>query len=198
VVYADDPNQDLTAALTALSDGQPGAVSRVLPLLYERLRALAHHQLQTEECGHTLQPTALLHEAYLRLIDQRQVRWRSSAQFFAIASQAMRRILIDHARARHAQKRGGARDRVSLASAELILANRPEVDLLALDEALTRLGTDDSMAAHIVEMRFFGGMEFQEIAGVLGVTDRTVRRHWLYAKAWLTRELLREPHGCEQ
>jgi RNA polymerase sigma-70 factor, ECF subfamily len=189
-------DQDLTAALQAVSDGEAGAVARLMPILYERLRALARDQLQGEPgggVGDTLQPTALVHEAYLRLVDQR-TRWQSSAHFFAIAAQAMRRILIDHARARKADKRGGGSVRVSVEGAEPLVAT-PELDLLSLDEALTRLADDDPLAARIVEMRFFAGMEVEAIAGLLGVTDRTVRRHWVYAKAMLARQLVQEA-GC--
>jgi RNA polymerase sigma-70 factor, ECF subfamily len=182
-------DQNLTATLQAISEGQGGALKAVLPIIYERLRALAQDQLGREAPGHTLQPTALVHEAYLRLVDQRQTRWQSTAHFFAIAAQAMRRILIDHARARGAGKRGGGRARIPLADAEPS-APTTEVDIQALDEALTRLAAEDPLGAQVVEMRFFAGMEMQMIAEVLGVTDRTVRRHWVYAKAILTRELL--------
>lgn len=185
---------DLTAALHALSEGQAGAASRLMPILYERLRALACDQLQGENAGHTLQPTALVHEAYLRLIDQRRTTWQSTAHFLAIAGQVMRRILIDHARAKHADKRGGGQKRLSLSAAEP-LGPGPDLDLLALDEALTRLAAHDELAARIVEMRFFAGMEVEPIAEVLSISDRTVRRHWVYAKAWLARELLRDAPG---
>jgi RNA polymerase sigma-70 factor, ECF subfamily len=193
------PNEDLTATLAAVLDGQPGAVGRLMPILYERLRALAREQLQREDgggAGQTLQPTALVHEAYLRLVDQRNTQWQSTAHFFAIAAQAMRRVLIDHARARNAEKRGGGRERVLLEDAEAI-APAPDLDLLALDEALTRLAVEDELASKVVEMRFFAGMEVEAIAEVLSVSDRTVRRHWVYAKAWLARELLRERNGTD-
>lgn len=184
-------DQDLTAALRAVSDGQTGAVARLMPILYTRLRAMAQDQLQREGPGHTLQPTALVNEAYLRLVDQRQTRWQSAAHFFAIAAEVMRRVLIDHARAGARDKRGGGWNRVPLTGIDQVTPT-PEVDLLALDEAMVRLAADDPTAARIVEMRFFAGMEFLAIAEVLEVTDRTVRRHWVYAKAWLTRELLRD------
>lgn len=191
---APGPNTDLTAALEGLVSGQAGAVNQLLPQVYERLHALARHQLERESPGHTLQPTALVHEAYLRLVDQRQTHWQSQAHFLAIAAQAMRRILIDHARGKLRDKRGGGRPRISLTDAELATPVR-ELDVLALDEALARLAGDDAVAARIVEMRFFAGMDIGSIAQVLGVTDRTVRRHWVYAKAWITRELLRQDDG---
>lgn len=190
------PDQDLTAALAAYSAGEPSAVEGLLRLVYGRLHAMAAEELRRESPGHTLQPTALVSEVYLRLSEQRNTGWRSRAHFFAIAAQAMRRVLIDHARARRSDKRGGGRRRVPLTG--LDVPTTPDrngapapVDLLALDEALGRLSAEHALSARIVEMRFFGGMEVEDIASVLEVTDRTVRRHWVYAKAWLARELAR-------
>jgi RNA polymerase sigma factor (TIGR02999 family) len=187
---AADP--ELTGALCDLAAGRAGADARVMPLIYARLRELADWQLAGERAGHTLQPTALVNEAYLKLVGQRSVPWENRGQFFVVAAQAMRRILLDHARARGRQKRGGGQRRI-----ELDLVDRaapvgpPELDIIALDEALERLAADDSVAARVVELRFFAGMEVGAIAEVLGVTDRTVRRHWVYARAWLLRELSR-------
>ena len=185
------PNSDLTEALRGMLHGQAGGVNELLPLVYQRLHEMARRQLEQEGAGHTLQPTALVHEAYLKLVDQTRTEWQSEAHFLAIASTAMRRILIDHARARASQKRGGDQQRVRISDAELATPVR-EVDVLALNDALDRLGEKDPTAARIVEMRFFAGMQIEAIAVVLGVTDRTVRRHWVYAKAWIARELERD------
>jgi len=179
---------DVTAALDAMAAGERGAAGRVMPILYARLHALAEQQMQREGSGHTLQPTALVNEAYLKLVDQRSARWESRSHFLAVAAEAMRRVLIDHARRRAALKRGGKAERVPLGHAEAA-GNEAGVDLIELDDALRRLAEVDAVGARIVEMRFFGGMEIEAIAGVLGMTDRTVRRRWVFAKAWLSREL---------
>lgn len=185
------PDPDLTAALCDLAAGKPGADARVMPLIYARLRVLAERHLTHERAGHTLQPTALVNEAYMKLVDQRVARWENRAQFFAFAAHAMRRILLDHAKARRRVKRGGGQHRVSLEGVDSPTpSGAPELDLIALDEALERLAAHDPAAARVVEMRFFAGMEVDAIASVLGVSDRTIRRHWVYAKAWLGRELL--------
>lgn len=181
------PDKDLTAALKAYSEGGRQAVDEVLRLVYARLHEMAEEQLRREGPGHTLQPTALVNEAYLRLTDQR-APWKNRSHFYAIAAQAMRRILVDHARARDSKKRGDGRRPLEI-SPEVIAAPRQEVDLLALDESLERLAKVDADSARVVEMRFFAGMEMETIAEFLGVSDRTVRRHWVYAKAWLAREL---------
>ena len=179
---------DLTAALDAMAAGEPGAAARVMPVVYDRLRALAEQQMRREGAGHTLQPTALVHEAYLKLVDQRSARWESRSHFLAVAAEAMRRLLIDHARRRAALKRGGEAERVPLSQADAA-EFAPGMDLIGLDDAMRRLAAVDPIGARIVEMRFFGGMEVEAIAGVLGMTGRTVRRHWVFAKAWLSREL---------
>ncbi|CAG0981082.1 hypothetical protein PHYC_01769 [Phycisphaerales bacterium] len=180
-------NDSLTQGLTALSKGEPGALSRVLPRVYARLKAMAEERMRGERGGHTLQPTALVHEAFLKLSGA-GVEWQDEAHFFAVAAKAMRQVLIDHARTRGRDKRGGGRAKVSITDSDAP-ARRGEVDLLDLDDALARLGAQDELAARIVEMRFFAGMEVEAIARVLGITDRTVRRHWVYAKAWLAREM---------
>jgi RNA polymerase sigma-70 factor (ECF subfamily) len=189
--------QDMTETLLAVCQGQRGAVARLTPALYDSLRAMAREHLDRERADHTLQPTALVNEAYLRLIDQRVTRWENRAHFLAVAARVMRRVLIDHARARHSLKRGGQAQRVPLSGLEAGGSagaagwgdGGTEPDLLELDGALERLAAIDETGARVVEMRFFGGMEETEIAGVLGISDRTVRRHWVYARAWLFREL---------
>ena len=178
----------VTQVLVAVRDRQAGAVDRLLPVVYDELRALAQRFLRREKRNHTLQPTALVHEAYLRLIDQREAKWQDRAHFCAIAAQAIRRVLIDHARARKRQKRGGDRVRVTLSAATPIFVGK-DTDLLALDEALERLAETEPLGARIVEMRFFGELTVEEVAEVLDMSDRSVRRHWKYAKAWLFREI---------
>lgn len=181
------PDKDLTAALVAYSEGDRQVVEEVLRLVYARLHDIAEDQLRREGPGHTLQPTALVNEAYLRLADQKTA-WRSRAHFYAIAAQAMRRVLVDHARARDSKKRGDGRRPIELPDDGIPAATK-EVDLLALDESLQRLAQVDADSARVVEMRFFAGMEMESIAEYMGVSERTVRRHWVYAKAWLSREL---------
>jgi len=180
--------QDVTALLAAVGAGDQKAVDELFPVVYEQLRGLAVQALRRERLDHTLQPTALVHEAYLRLVNQREADWQNRAHFCAVAARAIRRVLIDHARAHKRQKRGGGRAEITLSVATPIFEER-EVDLLALDEALARLAEVEPLEARIVEMRFFAELTVQEIAQVLGITDRSVRRHWNYAKAWLFREI---------
>lgn len=182
------PPERLLTALDAVANAEPGALDRLLPGLYAELRSLAEHQLRAESPSHTLQPTALVNEVYLKLVTQTQATFRSKAHFLAIASQAMRRILVDHARAKGREKRGGCRPRLDLSAADAAAPSR-DIDLLELDDAVTRLAATDHQAAQIVDMRFFGGMEMNEIAEVLSITDRTARRRWAYARAWLYRAL---------
>lgn len=188
------PNNDLTKTLEGLVEGRSEGVNQLLPQVYARLHEMAKQQLAREDVGHTLQPTALLHEAYLKLVDQKSTKWQNEAHFLAVAATAMRRILIDHARGREREKRGGSRQRISITNVELAMP-ASKVDVLALDEALERLAKADPVAARIVEMRFFAGMEMEWIAQVLGMSDRTARRHWVYAKAWIARELLAAGSG---
>ena len=181
-------SSDVTQLLQASRDGGEDALERLLPLVYEELRGLADRHLRSESKGHTLQPTALVHEAYVRLVGQRNRNWANRQQFFCIASKLMRRVLLHHAEKRGAQKRGGDRQRATM----LDLAEEFEhqaVDLLALDEALRRLEQLDENKHRIVELRFFGGLTLEEIAHVLEVSDRTVRRNWSFAKAWLRKEM---------
>ena len=164
------------------------SLDSLLPLVYKELRRLAAGYLRREKPGQTLQPTALVHEAYLRLMKDRPDRWQNRAHFCAIAAHSMRQILIERARARGAAKRGGARPRVTLDEA-LIAGEDRSIDLLALDEALERLAALDPEQARLVELRFFGGLTVEETAEAMDISPATVKRHWTIAKAWLTREL---------
>jgi len=166
----------------------PGVVEGLLPLVYAELREMAGRQLRRENPGHTLSPTALVHEAYIRLVDQTRVEWQDRAHFFAVASQAMRRVLVDHARRHRAARRGGGVRPLALDEVEIPLHERAGV-LVALDEALHRLERLDERMARVVELRFFGGLTEPEAAEVLGVAERTVRRDWVKARGWLLREL---------
>ena len=188
---------EITEALVASSSGTPAAVDRVLPLVYDELKRIARRQLRSEAVGHTLSTTAVVHEAYLRLVEQERVQWVDRAQFFALASRAMRRVLIDYARQHTAKRRGGPeRAPVSLDALErdnspaLSIPQRADV-LLALDAALDELQRMDERLARIVECRFFAGFTEEETAKTLGVSQRTVARDWKFARAWL-REALRD------
>ena len=176
-----------TQLLTRIADGDQLAVDRLLPSVYEELRARAGALLAEERPDHTLSATALVHEAYLKLIDQRAARWQDRAHFCAIAAQAMRRILVDHARTRKRIKRGAGR-RASL-DTELLVAFEQATDLLALDQAMRRLAAVNGIASRVVELRYFGGLTIKETAAVLDVSDSTVEREWRYARAWLYRTL---------
>ena len=182
---------DVSRLLDEHRRGSRSAVERLMPLVYDELRRIAAWHLQAERPDHTLQPTALVHEAYLRLADQTATPWQSRAHFFALAAQVMRHVLIDHARARRTGKRGGHVARIALEDALLAPARR-DVDLVALDDALKALAGVDERKSQIVEMRFFGGLEIEETAEVLGVSTATVRREWTLAKAWLRREMRRQ------
>lgn len=179
---------EVTRLLVAWSGGDAAALERLIPLVYDELRSLADRQLAGERGGHTLQPTAVVHEAYLKLVDQRQVTWRNRGHFFSVAAQVMRRLLVDHARRRGAQKRGGEETRVTL---EDVAAETPaaEAEILAVDQALERLAALDATQAKVVELRYFGGLTLEEIAEVLGASPSTVGRAFRLAKAWLYREL---------
>ena len=184
------PIEGITQLLIKWSDGDHGALEELMPLVYGELRRLARSYLRRERPDHTLQPTALVHEAYLRLIDQRRANWQNRSQFFGIAAQMMRRILVDHARLRQAGKRGDRDYQVSLDQADLV-ANQQAVDLLGLDDALNRLVTFSLQQSRIVELRYFGGLTIAETAALLGVSHATVEREWSVARAWLRRELSR-------
>lgn len=182
------PLGEATLTLTQIGRGDPGASARLLPLVYDKLRELADALMRHERTDQTLQPTDLVHEAYLRLIDQTRVDWNGRTHFCAVAAEAMRRILVDHARARRAQKRGGGRQRVALDEANRAVAGR-DVDVVDLDEALSRLAELAPREARIVELRFFGGLTNVEVAEVLRVSVRTVEDDWRTARAWLRRGL---------
>lgn len=179
---------DITGLLLAWRAGDDDVFNRLFPLVYHELRRIAHRQLGRERAEHTLGTTALVHEAYLKLVDQTRTQWADRAHFFAVAARAMRRILVDYARQHQALKRGGERGRVSLDDATLVADERADV-LLALDEALARLAEIDERLSRVVECRFFGGLTEEETAEVLAVTPRTVRRDWVKAKGWLSRAL---------
>lgn len=180
---------EVTRILSALDRGDPAAADRLLPLVYEELRKLAAQRLADEKPGQTLQPTALVHEAYLRLVGAEQAqRWDSRGHFFAAAAEAMRRLLIDNARRRNADKRGGGWQRVELLDAELAVDSATN-DLLAVDEAMSKLAAHDPLIARLVELRFFAGLTLAQAAAALDISIRTANRHWTYARAWLRREL---------
>jgi RNA polymerase sigma-70 factor, ECF subfamily len=181
-------SQEITQLLLAWSDGDQAALERLTPLVYAELRRLAKGYMFGERPGHTLQTTALINEAYMRLIDWKNVRWQGRAHFFGVAAQVMRRILVDFARARHYAKRGGAAQQVSLDEAVTIHEDR-SAELIALDEALKSLAEIDPRKSQVVELRFFGGLSAKETAEALKVSLRTVEREWNSARAWLYREL---------
>jgi RNA polymerase sigma factor (TIGR02999 family) len=181
-------SQSVTDLLNAWRGGDRAAFDRLVPVVYEELRRQASRYLRRERPGQTLQTTDLIHEAYIRLIDQKNARWQNRAQFFGIAAQLMRRILVDHARARHRAKRGGGDIRVSLNEGMAIAKSR-DVNLIVLDEALNRLAEIDLERSKVVELRFFAGLSVEETAEALGVSPRTVKRSWRFAKAWLRREI---------
>ena len=180
---------EVTRLLIAWNAGDRAALEKLMPLVYAELRQLAERHFRKERRGHTLQPTAVVHEAYFRLIDQTRVTWKNRGHFLAIASQAMRRILIDHARGRGAEKRGGEVEKVTLDVAIASPEPAREVDILALDEALERLKALDGTQAQIVELRFFGGLTIEETADVMETSPSSIKRDFRSAKAWLFREL---------
>lgn len=184
----DLPGQTVSQMVTRASQGDDRALSQLMPLVYDELRRLARGYLGRERPGQTLQPTALVNEAYLRLVKDTPQNWETRAHFVAIAAISMRRILIERARARDAQKRGGDRVRVTL-NEGLVAEPARSVDLLAVDDALTKLAAIDPQQAKLVELRFFGGLTIAESAEVLGISPATVKRHWAMAKAWLQREI---------
>jgi len=185
---SDKLQHEVTQILHEWSDGDADAPARLMPLVYNELRRQARSYLAKERRSHTLQPTALVHEAYLRLVDQTRVSWQNRAHFYGMAANMMRRILVDHARAHATEKRGGAAVRLSIEDMQVPLEQRA-ADFIALDEALKELAKFDERKARIVEMRFFGGLTDEEIAEVLGITSRTVWRDWKTARLWLFREL---------
>lgn len=184
------PPHEVTQLLQEWSHGDQSALDKLIPIVYEELRRQAANYMRRERPGQSLQTTALVHEAYLRLIDQRAVEWQNRNHFFAIAAQLMRRILVDHARQHQAVKRGGPEIKLlPLDDAEASFAE--EIDLVALDQALTRLALLDEQQSRVVELRFFSGLNVEETAAVMGVSTRSIKREWRAAKAWLRRELER-------
>jgi len=181
-------SQNVTQLLIGWSKGDKEALDALLPLVDEELRQQASRYLRRERVGHTLQTTALIHEAYLKLVDQKNVHWQNRAHFFGIAAQLMRRILVDHARSKKRAKRGGSDIRVSFNEANA-LAPVQDLDIVALDEALARLAEVDEQQSRIVELRFFSGLTVEETAEVLSISPATVKRDWSMAKAWLHREI---------
>lgn len=186
---------DVTLLLSALTRGDDGAASKLMPVVYDELRRLAGSYMRRERSDHTLQATALVHEAYLKLVEQHSVDWQSRAHFFGIAAQLMRRILIDHARGHSRDKRGGEHQKVSLDEAFVFAEQRAD-ELIAVDDSLNRLAKIDPRQARVVELRFFGGLSVEEAAEVLGVSPKTVKRDWSVAKAWLYADL-KERYGID-
>jgi len=182
------PTSEITGLLVDWSNGDQTALEKLLPLVEQELRRLAHSYMRREDPDHTLQTTALVNEAYLKLIDQKKTRWQNRAHFFGIAARIMRRILLNYARDQHREKRGGKAVQVSLSEASVVCLEKPE-ELIALDEALERLAAVDERKSRVVELRYFGGLEIDEIAEVLKVSSITVMRDWKFAKAWLFREM---------
>jgi RNA polymerase sigma factor (TIGR02999 family) len=187
------PIPEITELLIAWGEGRREALDELIPMIYEDLHRLAARYMQREPAGHVLQPTALVSEAYLRLVDQRRVKWRSRVHFFGVAAGMMRRILVDHARRRRAERRGRDWERVTLSGLDLAANEPSQIDVLALHEALERLALFDQQQARIVELRYFAGLTIEEAAKVVDVSEATVAREWTIAKAWLRTNLSTQP-----
>jgi RNA polymerase sigma factor (TIGR02999 family) len=186
---SDDRSHEISRLLREWGDGDREAMNELLPLVYDELHRQAHRFLRRERTGHTLQTTALIHEAYLNVVGQKCITLQNREHFFAISANVMRRILVNYANARHRQKRGGSAENLELNDSILIATKSRDFDLLALDEALTRLARMDRQPAQIVELRYFGGLTIEQTAGVLGISAATIKRDWKLTKAWLYREL---------
>jgi RNA polymerase sigma-70 factor, ECF subfamily len=186
---------DITVLLSQLSRGDPQAASKLIPVVYDELRHLAAGYMRRERPDHTLQPTALVHEAYVKLLAQRSVDWQGRAHFFGVAAQLMRRILIDHARGHLRKKRGGVQQKISLDEA-LVFSEQQSAEILAVDESLGRLEKLDPRQARVVELRFFGGLNIEETAAVLKISPKTVKRDWSVARAWLYADI-KKCHGTD-
>jgi RNA polymerase sigma-70 factor (ECF subfamily) len=186
------PSQEISQLLRAWSEGDRTALDKLLPLVYDELRRMARRHMDRQQAGHTLQTTALIHEAYLKLIDQKEAHWRNRAHFFGVAAKAMRSILVDYARASHAAKRGGEAVLVSLDEAA-VASDERAAELVALDDALAGLAAFDRRKCQVVELRYFGGLSVEETAEVLQVSVETVARDWRLARIWLLRELSKAP-----
>jgi RNA polymerase sigma-70 factor (ECF subfamily) len=188
-----DPSpSEISRLLADWTNGDQAALDKLMPLVYDELRRIAHHYMSRERPDHTLQTTALVNEAYLRLVDQKHARWQNRAQFFGIAARLMRRILVDHARTHAQAKHGGGALKVSLDEVAILSPARA-ADVMALDDALKKLAENDPRKCQIVELRYFGGMTVEETAELLKISPITVKRDWLVAKAWLHREISNEP-----
>ena len=189
-------SREVTGLLQAWSQGDEDALQKLIPLVYEELHAAARRYMARERSGHTLQPTALIHETYLRLVDIQQVKWKDRAHFLAVCARLMRRILIDFARKRGYKKRGGAVFHVDFDEL-LVASSHPDMNLHAVDEALERLARVDARTSRVVELRFFGGLDVKETAEVMKISTDTVKRDWKFAKVWLLRDLRGgAPHGA--
>jgi RNA polymerase sigma-70 factor (ECF subfamily) len=186
-----DEAKEVSRILREWSEGNEGASDELMPLVYEELRMQASRYLRRERKGHTLQTTALIHEAYLKLVNQHEVNWQNRSHFFGIAAKAMKRILVDYARARHREKRGGQAENIPLEDANAAVSLQKSREIIALDEALRHLSKFDPRQAEIVELRYFGGFSIDETADSLGISPATVKREWASAKAWLKREISR-------
>jgi RNA polymerase sigma factor (TIGR02999 family) len=186
-------HKQITSMLRAWGAGDSSVSEELIRAVYKELRWRARHQLQRERANHTLQTTALINEAYLKLVEQRSINWQNRSQFFGLAAEIMRRILVDHAKTRHRQKRGGGVDHLPLeAGLTIAVSNKNQVDVIALDEALKRLAKIDHQQVRIVELRYFSGLSVEDTADVLGISPATVKRDWAVAKAWLRHELTRK------
>jgi RNA polymerase sigma-70 factor, ECF subfamily len=185
---ANPPDHEITRLLESWNNGRQEALDELMPLVYQELRRMAKRYMSSQPSGHTLQTTALIHEAYLKLADNREKNWQNRAHFFAVAGQAMRHILVDHARSHKAEKRGGERQFISLEEVAVISTERA-AEVVALDEALQNLTNIDERKARVVELRYFGGLSVEETAEVLKISANTVKRDWSFAKMWLLREL---------
>jgi RNA polymerase sigma-70 factor (ECF subfamily) len=179
---------DVSSVLAEIAAGEDDATERLMPLVYDQMRQIAQRLLRHESPGHTLQPTALVNEAFLRLAGKNNIDWQGKTHFFAIGAKVMRRVLVDHARGKRAQKRGGEQCRIPL-SDELCVSNRNDEDVLAIEEALEKLEDLDARQAKVVELRFYGGLTVEEVAEALGVSKRTIESDWTMVRAWLRREL---------
>ncbi len=184
------PNvQDTTQVLLDLQKGDEAAAAKLLPLVYDELRGLARHHMRRERPSHTLQATAVVHEAYLRLVEQTKVDWKGKTHFFAVSAEMIRRILVDHARKHAAAKRGGERVRVTVNEADAVSGTAANIDLIALDDALQELSRLSERQGRVIELRFFAGLSVEETAYILGVSQRTVKEEWRVARAWLAHRM---------
>jgi RNA polymerase sigma factor (TIGR02999 family) len=190
------PSSDVTALLRKWTEGDKSAINQLTPLIYGELRRLAHRHLRRERGDHTLQSTALVHEAWLRLVDQKQAKWQDRAHFFAVSGQMMRRILVDHARAQQRDKRGGGAQVLALDEG-IDLPQKRSLELIALDDALHDLARLDARQSQVIELRFFAGLSIDETAEALGISKATANRDWITGRAWLLRELDRRPSAAE-